>query len=244
MTDKPSTIVTMLLDRSGSMGAVRDATIEAFNAYLAGLKAEHEATILLNHIQFDSIDLIKVHTAAPISGVPDLTRETYKPQGGTPLIDAACKTIHAVAAQVSDRPDTKVVICIQTDGEENCSREFGWAQLVDLVKEKTALGWQFNFLGAGLDAYAQGSKMGIAAGSTMSYDHRDPAATRAAFTASAANAADFGAGRLSTTEYSLGQRTSARDAFVPADLAASPSPPPAQTPPAPAPRKVVDDLVL
>ena len=77
------------------------------------------------------------------------------------------------------------MICIQTDGEENASEEHNWDELSALVKEKRALGWQFNFMGAGIDAYDQGARMGIAADQTLSYDPKDPAANKAAFMAAA-----------------------------------------------------------
>ncbi len=54
-----------------------------------------------------------------------------------------------------------MVICIQTDGLENASTEHTWAELNLLIKEKAKLGWQFNFMGAGIDAYEQGRQMGI-----------------------------------------------------------------------------------
>jgi hypothetical protein len=64
-----------------------------------------------------------------------------------------------------------VVICIQTDGQENSSTEHIWNELNALVKEKAALGWQFNFMGVGMDAYDQGARMGIAPAATVAYDH-------------------------------------------------------------------------
>jgi hypothetical protein len=88
-----------------------------------------------------------------------------------------------------------VVICIQTDGQENSSTEHSWNELNALVKEKAALGWQFNFMGVGIDAYDQGARMGIAPAATVAYDHRDPQATRAVFAASAENTRDYALGR-------------------------------------------------
>jgi hypothetical protein len=44
--------------------------------------------------------------------------------------DAAVKTIRAVDASLASRSDSpKVVICIQTDGQENQSTEHTWEEL-------------------------------------------------------------------------------------------------------------------
>jgi hypothetical protein len=214
------TLVTFLLDRSGSMGAVRDSTIEAFNGYLDGLQSEPEGidfTLLL----FDTESLDKICVAMPVARVTPLSRETYVPRGGTPLIDAAYKTIKAVEMAVAaDGSNPKVVICIQTDGEENQSTEHTWEALRALVRDKTDAGWQFNFMGAGIDAYAEGARLGISAFATMSYNHRDRGATRRAFAAAGSNTQSFAHGRTVNTSFSSAQRAAAGDRFVPPDLAA------------------------
>lgn len=214
----PTTLVTFLLDRSSSMGSCRDATIEAFNGYIAELR-NATTPILFTFLQFDhngGCSIEKIHFEKAPKDVPDLTQATYQPRGGTPLIEAAMKTIQALEAAVKGKPEApKVVVCIQTDGEENQSnREYTWAGLKALIEAKTKDGWQFNFMGAGIDAYDQGQKMGIAAMSTMSYDHTNKAATRAAFTASASNTASFAAGLRAETTYSMAQRSASGDRFA------------------------------
>lgn len=209
--ESTGTSVTFLLDRSGSMNAIKASTIEAFNAYLKGLK-EEPLGMSFSLVQFDSGGLEKVCVRVPVATAPELTDATYQPRGGTPLIDAAYKTIRAVEKSLPDS-NPKVVICIQTDGEENESREYSWETLRALIAEKTKLGWQFNFMGAGIDAYNQGAKMGISRGQTMSYDSNDMVATSAAFTASAANTRSFLSGQSRDTSYSTSQKMAAGDKF-------------------------------
>lgn len=209
-----TTLVTFLLDRSGSMGSIKAATIEAFNAYLDGLKAEKD--INFSFLQFDSASIDTVCKNIPISDAPPLTNDTFQPRASTPLIDACVKTIQAVERAMKTRDDNpKVVICFQTDGQENCSREHTWAELNDLIKAKIALGWQFNFMGAGIDAYAQANLMGLAAAQTMSYDSADRVATRSAFSASARNTAGFASGALGSTSYTAEQKLQSGDKFDP-----------------------------
>jgi len=210
------TLVTFLLDRTGSMERIKNDTIGGFNAYLEGLTEGAAADDTeFTFVQFDSVSIDKVCVSKPVKEVDKLTDATYSPRAWTPLIDASYKTIKAVETAVAGS-DKKVVITIQTDGEENASTEHSWQDLNDLIKEKTKLGWQFNFLGVGIDAYNQGAKMGIATANTMSAT-LDPQQMRAAYRFSGGNAAVFASGLAGSTSYSKAQKLSAGDAHDDAD---------------------------
>ncbi|MGH6734964.1 MAG: hypothetical protein ACRECX_02635 [Methyloceanibacter sp.] len=208
----PRTLVTFLLDRTGSMEPIRDDTIGAFNAYLDGLQKDG-AAIDFTFLQFDSMSIDKICVQVPVREVKRLTRETYEPRASTPLIDAAYKTIKAVEESLKDSSETKAVICFHTDGQENSSTEYRWDELNALIKEKAKLGWQFNFMGVGIDAYEQGARMGIAPQATVAYDHQDPAATRAAFVGSADSARRYATGAAPTTAYAPAEKAAAGDRF-------------------------------
>ena len=203
------TSVTFLLDRSGSMNAIKQETIGAFNAYLNGLEADG---ITFTLVQFDSGGIDKMCVRVPVAQAPRLDDNNFQPRGYTPLIDAAYRTIKAVEESVDG--DSKVIICIQTDGEENASREYDWAALNKLIKEKSASGWQFNFLGAGIDAYSQGAKMGIARADTMSYDSTDAKKSLAAFSTRAESHRSYAMGQSVNTSISDTERDDAGDKFA------------------------------
>lgn len=206
------TLVTFLLDKSGSMQRGIEDTIGAFNTYLYGLRESDSIQFTL--LQFDSFAIEKTYVNMTPKDIPGLTRETFIPRGGTPLIDAAYKTIRAVERQIENETiSPKVVICIQTDGEENESREHKWDDLSDLIKEKTALGWEFIFMGASIDAYQQGARMGIQAMSTVSYDSHDPQAMELAFAFTASNTALYASGARAHTGYTTGQKKMSGDKF-------------------------------
>lgn len=226
MSKKPSTkstaaktaptLVTFLLDRSGSMGTDKPTTIEAFNAYLQTLKDGDANDVLFSFLQFDTESLDKVCIAEPVKNVANLTNATYQPRGGTPLIDACVKTINAVEESLTKRDDKpKVVICFQTDGEENSSRQHTWEGLNALIAKKTAEGWQFNFMGAGINAYTQATRMGIQAESTTGYDRTNLHATKSAFASTAHNTMAFARGAAHNTSYLSSQRASFGDKFSP-----------------------------
>ena len=224
------TFVAFLLDRTGSMQSIAEETIGAFNAYIASLQ-EGDGKITFSLSLFDSpgmygelagLCLERVHVNKPVKEVDPLTHQTYQPRGYTPLIDAAYKTIKD-ASKATKGTDAKVVICIQTDGQENASKKHTWEQLNALIKRKTAKGWQFNFMGAGIDAYAQGRRMGLNDGQTMSYDSGDRISTVSAFSAQAHNTRLYASGSLADTNYTSAQKKMSGDKFVPKGAATSKS---------------------
>lgn len=204
------TLVTFLLDRTGSMSAIAAQTISAFNEYLRSLK-ESRADIAFTLLQFDSQSLDKLYVAQPVKSIPELTHETFKPRASTPLIDSAYATIKAVEGQEKAK-GKKIVICFQTDGEENCSSKHTWEELKSLIGEKTKEGWQFNFMGAGIDAYQQAGMMGIGAAATMAYDN-NPDMTAAAFRGLASNTVAYAMGSARNTNYTMGQKAASGDRF-------------------------------
>jgi Mg-chelatase subunit ChlD len=175
----------LLLDRSGSMEAMRDDVIGGFNRFVAGQRAQGpDARVTL--VQFDTSDPQEILLdARPLADVPALTAETFVPRGGTPLLDATGLIIARAAVRAEHRrlagksPESIVVVTI-TDGQENQSREYDRATILRLVKAKEAEGWSFAFLGAGLDAYAEAGGMGYAAGSVQAFA-ADGAGARAAW---------------------------------------------------------------
>jgi hypothetical protein len=245
----PRTLVTFLLDETGSMASIKDDTIGGFNSYLDTLKASR-TPIDFTLIKFDSNRLEKVCVATPVKEVAGLTPQTYRPGASTPLIDAAYKTIKAVEKSLNGATP-KVVVCIQTDGHENASTEHTWDELNALIKEKTGQGWQFNFLGTGIDAYDTGRRMGVAAEGTIA-SALDSRSVRASYAAVADSAMAFASGRAPNAGISMAARAASGDAYYRdvfrADGSALSTPPvrrqrsaPARPP---AKRKIVDDFAL
>lgn len=157
--------IYVLLDRSGSMEAMRDDVIGGFNGLVAEQQADgHDARLTL--VQFDSQDPHDVVVdALPIGRIRPLTHRTFVPRGGTPLLDATGLLIAKAAVReehrraVGKRPEAVLVVTV-TDGQENQSREYRRRDILRLIEEKTARGWSFAFLGAGPDAYAEAGGMG------------------------------------------------------------------------------------
>lgn len=206
------TLVTFLLDRTGSMQAIKAETIAGFNSYLDRLESEAGELVEFTMLQFDSRSIDRLYTGATLATVQRLTDETYRPRSWTPLIDACVETIQAVDEQLADRNDKpRVIVVFQTDGEENCSEKYNYPQLRKLIKEKTKAGWEFVYMGANIDAYTEAKRLGIAAANTVSYRGE---LSETAFAATAHNIVAYAKGSLSVG-FTRSQKLAVGDAFDP-----------------------------
>lgn len=215
------TRIIFLLDRSGSMRAIYDDTVGGFNSYLEELaKADNADDMTFTRIQFDSDGIDTEFSDVPVKNVPGLDKDNFKPRGMTPLLEAATKTVEAASAKSWDG---KTIVIIMTDGQENSSKpEYTNQRLADLIAQQKEKGWEFVFLGAGIDAYEQAHALGIRAGQTMSYDSRDKAATLNTYRSMAVNTQSFAAGASENMNFSDEQKMEAGDKFAPKHLPKDP----------------------
>jgi Mg-chelatase subunit ChlD len=205
---KDATHIAVLLDRSGSMADVKDETISGFNYFLKEQKtAGDNASLTL--VQFDSESTDVMHEARPVRDVPDLNQDSYQPRGSTPLLDALGQTINSTgralaAIPEANRPD-KVVFVVITDGQENASHQFTKARVKEMIDHQTGkYNWQFVYLGANQDAFAEAGAVGIGMANAANFT---PANTIVAFRGTAVNVASYRrSGRASSLEYSNEQR--------------------------------------
>jgi Mg-chelatase subunit ChlD len=169
------TLVSFVLDETGSMQNVKQATIAGFNEYVGTLR-ENGKGVRFTLTQFNS-DKVKVMlNNVKMRDVPDLTDETYQPSSLTPLYDAIGQTIRS-AEEATDGKKRNVLVVIQTDGHENDSREFTRQSIFNLIQEKKKAGWTFVFLGADQDAWEVGQQLGLDRGNVSSYDSAETAKT-------------------------------------------------------------------
>ena len=174
------TIANFILDKSGSMGSIRGDVIGGFNSYIEELKKQ-DADILFTLTMFDTESIDTPYLLTPIKDVQPLNEKTYRPNGGTPLYDAAVETIENIAARVKEMKGKKaVVVTIMTDGEENSSVKHNQKCLKDLIKKLEKKGnWTFAFMGANQDAWATAQSFGIARGNAMSWEASSLGSTNA-----------------------------------------------------------------
>ena len=163
---KQRVLVNVILDKSGSMSAKVQDVIGGFNLYLDELAKEPAVDYGFSLTLFDTVVEMK-YKAVPLEKVARLDDTTYRPAGNTALFDAIGNTVQTVSPDSFD----KTITVIMTDGEENSSREWTLQAVRELIRSKEAAGnWTFVFLGANLDAFAQGANLGVPMANALRYD--------------------------------------------------------------------------
>ena len=156
----------VILDKSGSMEAIRTEAINGYNETLGSIKAtqlkfmdtqEHFVSLAA----FCNCGIDMIYDMTPIKDAEKLTREKYDPCCRTPLFDAIGKTVKELKRKTAETEGAAFLVTIITDGYENASKEWdsqSVAKLIDSCKEE---GWMFSFIGAGEDVVKVASKISI-----------------------------------------------------------------------------------
>ncbi len=163
------TDITLVIDRSGSMEEIRADAEGGANAFIRE-QAQQPGEALLTLVQFDDEHEF-VHRGIPIKQTPAYT---LVPRGSTALLDAVGRAINETGERLARMPEADrpglVVFVILTDGEENSSKEFSKARVKEMIqRQQSEYNWQFTFLGADQDAFAEAGRLGIAAGGTANF---------------------------------------------------------------------------
>lgn len=169
---KQYTDITILVDRSGSMNKIKESMEEALRKFFREHRVMPSTRITL--IQFD--DLNDQDVVFENRSSASLGRLKYKiePRGNTPLLDAFVKAIDGTGRRLAnlhhaERPD-QVLFVVITDGEENASRVYKRKDVFDRVThQREAYKWQFVYLGANQDVFAEAASLGLSIGTTMRY---------------------------------------------------------------------------
>lgn len=176
--------ITVVIDRSGSMAQCQSDAQGGLNTFV-DQQRRLEGDCLFTLVEFDQ-EYNFVCNGIPISQVAPYT---LVPRGTTALLDAVGQAINQTGERLSkmqegDRPGL-VIFAIITDGQENSSKEFTKAQIKEMIERQTKdYNWQFTFLGANQDAFAEASSIGIQASAAASYAVAD---TRSAFNSVTSN---------------------------------------------------------
>lgn len=173
MTKENFTSINVIIDKSGSMGSLADDTIGSFNTFVTEQKAV-PGEVAFTLCTFNT-DYQLVHDFVKLASVPDLDSKSYRPNGGTALLDAMGTTINTVGAKLAAMPEderpSKVIFLIITDGQENSSRNFSKEQIKAMVEhQRGTYQWEFVFMGANIDAISEGQALGISMRNSMNYD--------------------------------------------------------------------------
>ena len=162
--NKNLTEIVFILDRSGSMAGLESDTIGGFNSMVEKQKAA-PGDAVLSAVLFSNDNTV-IYDRTDIQKVEPLTDSQYFVGGCTALLDAIGGAVHHIAnvhkyAREEDRPG-KTIFVITTDGMENASHRYSYAEVQRMVKhEQEKYGWEFLFLGANMDAISAARSFGI-----------------------------------------------------------------------------------
>jgi hypothetical protein len=138
---------------------------------LVASQAQAEGRTTFTLVQFTTGNIETVADFAEATH-PKLAKWECIPAGGTPLLDAVGMTIARTGEQLAALPEYarpgRVFFAIATDGQENQSQEYSLEQVRQMITtQRETYGWDFIFLGVGIDAFKDAGAMGIGHAGTM-----------------------------------------------------------------------------
>ena len=156
--------VGLLVDETGSMGGMEPAVVGGINEFVESLRADRaDANVRVTLSMFDlhaNDPVVRPkYEAIPLEEVAPLGPGDYRPRGSTPLNDAVVKTIRGMSRAV--KKGHRAMLVILTDGLENSS-ETSSREVRKLIHRKEKAGWEFIYLGANQDAWAESQRIGLA----------------------------------------------------------------------------------
>ena len=152
--------LVFLIDRSGSMYGSEKDTIGGFNSFIDREK-DKDCNTKVTTILFDNGYEV-LYKRKSIGEVSKLTSDEYYVGGSTALFDAIGRTITTLDKEVGNN----VLFVIMTDGLENASVEFSKSQIKNMIDSHN---WEFLFIGADINSYAEAAKIGIRKSRTANY---------------------------------------------------------------------------
>lgn len=149
------TEIAFVLDRSGSMEAMKVEAIGSFNHFIEVQKKE-PGDVRFTLVLFDH-EYEKLFDHMVLSEVPPLTDQTYEPRGNTALLDAMGRTIDEIGQRLAATPEnqrpSKVIVACLTDGFENASKHYDNTKIAQMIDhQRSVYSWEFVFLGATLES--------------------------------------------------------------------------------------------
>lgn len=145
----------IIVDESGSMYQLREATMSGVNETVSTIRSAQEEFAdtqehFLTLVTFDSgshrPDVRTLIDCLPIGEVKDFN--DYMPSGGTPLYDAMGQSLSTLHARIKDDDDATAVVTVLTDGLENSSHEWNAYRLRQLIEQLKEQGWSFSYMGS------------------------------------------------------------------------------------------------
>lgn len=159
-----TTHIGFVIDESRSMLSNRAAVVAGYNEFITtmlkeGADGASTRCTVAFFDQYGDDERVRIkRDDVPLSELHELTIDDYSPRGNTPLNDAVSVMIGHLGKRMSE-PDQAMLV-ILTDGQENRS-EISTEDLRVLVRAKENAGWEFLYLGANVEAFAEVQNIGL-----------------------------------------------------------------------------------
>ena len=152
-TDKVYNLI--ILDESGSMESIKQATISGFNEVVQTIKGIEikfpEQQHFISLVTFNGLGVKTLLDKTPVASLTQIDPNTYHPDSMTPLYDAISLSVLKLKIDLAAIENSNVLVTILTDGEENASKEFNHSQVKNIINEQKNQGWTFTYIGANHD---------------------------------------------------------------------------------------------
>lgn len=162
--------IILLVDRSGSMGSVRDDMLRSMNELITEQKKVVDNSVF-TFVTFSCPGTeipspMYVYEKVPMANVPLITPEQYQCYGGTALYD----TVYEILKKYSNNPDTLLVIV--TDGQDMDSETITREMVTSMIAERQGRidpvtgnndGWKIIYLCNDISLVNAATQMGITA---------------------------------------------------------------------------------
>ena len=156
----------IVLDMSGSMGAIQPYVVAGFNSLIDGLRSanqqfsatqEHYLTLYV----FNEVLQKYVYNNIPIDSASYITMYDYQPDFRTPLYDAMGTTISDMVTKTDTLSEYSVMVTIITDGLENSSHYYSEDTISKMIKSLSDKGWSFTYFGTDREVLRQAIDLNI-----------------------------------------------------------------------------------
>ena len=135
-----------MLDKSGSMEEIREATIAGFNQFL--LDQQQEGGSAATTLTLFDTHFKTVVSGLPLAEVQPLERSQLCSGRHDRAHDAIAHTMTITDQYVAANKPDQVLFVIMTDGQENASREFDRQRIMEMIEDRQRTAdYEFIYLG-------------------------------------------------------------------------------------------------